>query len=164
MLACAPLVPPVRAVPSYVTTFHATPAATGLQGSQVSAAGLRAAATAAATATDLIDRWSNNYGGTGVGLYGGTWGYTGDRVTRFSLHDVRLTRDLAVSGTVVWSRYAHTITVNLTIKEVTVSGVLVRGGVNGTVRGTWDSRAEGAQAFLRGTLGGNVLAAQLPAP
>ena len=76
---------------------------------------------AAATAADLIDRWSNNYGGTGVGLYGGTWGYTGDQVTRFTLHDVRLTRDLAVSGTVIWSRYTHVITVNLTIKEVTAA-------------------------------------------
>lgn len=98
------------------------PGAIPLPGSQVSAASLRAAATAAATASDLIDRWSINYGGTGVGLYHGTWGYTGDRVTRFSLHDIRLTRDLAVSGTVVWWRYARTITVNLAIKEVTALG------------------------------------------
>ena len=127
VLACAPLVPPVRAVPSYVTTFHGMPAATAVAGSAVPAVGLRAASTAAATVADVIDRWFNNYSGVGVGLYGGTWSYTGDHVVRLQLHDVRLTEDLAVSGTVVWSRYGHGVTVHLTIKQVDASGAVVRG-------------------------------------
>ena len=101
-----------------MTTYEAMPAATPLSGSNVSTAGLRAAATAAETVADVIDRWYNNYGGVGVGLYGGTWSYTGDRVTRFRLQDVRLTGTSLVSGTVVWSRYGHAVTVNLVIKQV----------------------------------------------
>ncbi len=165
VLACAPLVPPVRAVPSYVSTYRAMPGATALAGSTVGAGGLRAASTAAETVADVIDRWYNNYSGVGVGLYGGSWSYTGDHVTRFRLHDVRLTPDLAVSGTVVWSRYGHVVTVHLTIKQVDASGAIVRGsGVAGTVDGAWDSRAAGAQAVLRGILGGKVLAARMLAP
>jgi pimeloyl-ACP methyl ester carboxylesterase len=163
-LACAPLVPPVRAVGAYVTTFDAMPAAAALPGSKVSPAGLRAAYTAAATVADLIDRWSNNYSGVGVGLYGGSWYYTGDRVTRFTLDGVRLTRDLEVSGTAAWARYGHTVTVRLVLKQVTPDGALVRGGVNGTLTATWDTRAVGAQAELTGMLGGKVLDAQVLAP
>ena len=164
-LACAPLVPPVRAVASYVGSFHAMPAAAPVAGSKVPLAGLRAASTAAETVADVIDRWFNNYSGVGVGLYGGTWSYTGDHVTRFVLRDVRLTRDLAVSGTVVWSRYGHHVTVHLVIKQVDASGAIVRGsGVNGTVDAFWDWRAAGAQTVLTGTLGGKPLAARMLAP
>lgn len=70
--------------------------------------------TVRATVEDVIDRWWNNYSGHGVGLRGGTWTYTGDAVTRFHLHRVRLVRDLAVSGLVRWDRYAGTIAVDLT--------------------------------------------------
>ena len=74
--------------------------------------------TIAATAEDVIDRWWNNYSGHGVGLYGGTWRYTGSDVVRFRLHDVRLVGDLAVSGRVVWDRYAGTVTTHLTGRMV----------------------------------------------
>ncbi len=74
----------------------------------------RAAAAAAATVADLLDRWWNNYSGHGVGLRGGTWTYTGGRTVRFRLDGVRLVRDLAVSGRAVWDRYGETVAVDLT--------------------------------------------------
>jgi pimeloyl-ACP methyl ester carboxylesterase len=164
VLACAPAVPPLRAAPTYVRSFLAMPAAGGLAGSSVSVAGLHAAGTAAATVADVIDRWSNNYGGSGVGLYGGTWTDSGDAVTTFHLHGVRLVTDLAVSGTVVWNRYAHTVRVALVVKQVAASGDLVRDGVNGTVTGSWNTRALGATAALTGVLGGRPLRAEMLAP
>jgi pimeloyl-ACP methyl ester carboxylesterase len=164
VLACAPLVPPVRAVGTYVSSFLAVPGATAWAGSSVSADGLRAAAATADTVADVLDRWSNNYSGVGVGLAGGTWWYDGDAVTTFHLTNVRLTKDLAVSGTVVWARFGHTVKVDLVVKEVTPAGALVRGGVNGTISGSWNTRAVGAVAVLSGTLGGKTLRASLLAP
>jgi len=164
VLACAPQVPPLRAAPTYVESFAQVPPAAPLPGSSVPAAGLRAAAAAAATVADVIDRWSNNFLGSGVGLYGGSWSYTGDAVTTFRLVGVRLTADLAVSGTVVWGRYTHTVRVALTVREVTVSGAPVRRGVSGDVEGDWQTRAPGARAVLIGQLAGLRLVAQMPAP
>ncbi len=73
----------------------------------------RVAPTAAATVADLVDQWWNNYSGHSVGLRGGTWSYTGDRTTVFHLHGVRLTSDVAVSGTATWQRYANRMSVHL---------------------------------------------------
>jgi pimeloyl-ACP methyl ester carboxylesterase len=72
--------------------------------------------TVDATVADVIDRWWNNYTGHGVGLRGGAFTFSGDKVTRFRLHHVRLVRDLAVSGTVVWDRYAERVTTDLTMR------------------------------------------------
>jgi hypothetical protein len=71
-------------------------------------------ATVDATVADVVDRWWNNYSGHGVGLRGGTWRYTGGDVVRFRLHGVRLVSDLAVSGRVVWHRYAGTLVTHVT--------------------------------------------------
>ena len=87
------------------------------------------ARAAALTVADLQDRWWNNYSGHGVGLRGGTWRYTGDRVVRFRLSGVRLLPGLPVSGTAVWDRNAATMTVDLDV----AGGHL---GARGT-RGPW---------------------------
>lgn len=65
--------------------------------------------TVDATVADVIGRWWNNYSGHGVGLRGGTFRYSGSAVVRFRLDGVRLVDDLAVSGPVVWDRYAGTL-------------------------------------------------------
>ena len=70
--------------------------------------------TVDATVADVIDRWWNNYSGRGVGLRGGTWRYAGSKVVRFRLDGVRLVDDLAVTGRVVWDRYAGTVTSDVT--------------------------------------------------
>jgi pimeloyl-ACP methyl ester carboxylesterase len=165
VLACTTQVPPVRALGVFPTSYRSVPPATPETGNGVGSGGRRAAATAALTVADLLDRWWNNYDGAGVGLYGGRWSYAGDRVTTFSLHGVRLAPDLAVSGTVVWGRYSHDVTAKLTVVQVDASGRAVPGStVSGVVTGSWDYRAAGAVATLHGTLGGQPLSATMPAP
>ena len=78
---------------------------------------------------------------------------------------MRLTRDLAVSGTVVWGLYSHQVTVKLTVVQVDAAGNPVPGStVSGVVNGSWDSRAVGAVATVHGSVGGRTLSATLLAP
>jgi hypothetical protein len=155
----------VRALAVFPHSYAAVQPAAASEGDEVGAAGRRVAATAALTVADVLDRWWNNYDGTGVGLYGGRWSYSGDRTTTFTLHGIRLASDLAVSGTVVWGRYSHQLTARLTVLQVDAAGVPLPGStVSGTVNGSWDTRALGAVAQLRGTLGGQALRATLLAP
>ena len=126
LLRCARKVAPVRALGRFPAALAAVPTAGAV------------ARAAALTVADLQDRWWNNYSGHGVGLRGGTWRYTGDRVVRFRLSGVRLVPGLPVSGTAVWDRNAATMT---------VSG---RRGPAGTSRGAWDTRPPGARAVLAG--------------
>lgn len=164
-LRCAHHVPPVRALGRYRLSFTGTPAATARHGDAVGVLGRRAAATGAETIADLLDRWFNNYSSHGVGLYGGRWSYTGDHVTRFTLHGVRLVRDLAVGGHVVWSRYGNQLSYRLTLRRVTRSGHTVPGSpVSGTMTGHWATRRRHAVARITGELGGRPLRASMPAP
>lgn len=142
---CAAKVPPIRALGSYPRTLRAVPAASG-RGSLLAR---RVAPAAALTVSDLIDRWWSNYSGHSPGLRGGHWSFTGDRTTVFHLHGVRLTQDLAVSGTATWKRYANTMRVRLTVAGH---------GRHGRLHGHWATRREGARATLHGTFGGHPVA------
>jgi pimeloyl-ACP methyl ester carboxylesterase len=162
---CARVVPPVRAIGAYSPSFTGMPPATAVGTNHVGVRGRRAAASAAETVADLMDRWPNNYSGHGVGLYGGTWAYTGTGAIRFGLHDVRLDRDLAVSGRFVWHRYRHRLSCRLNVERVSRSGAPVVGSaVNGTVSGRWNTRRRHAIARLAGQLGGRDLDATMTAP
>ena len=163
VLACTTQVPPVRAVVAYGRSFTASPPATADPGNAVGLTGRRAATAAALTVADVIDRWGNNYDGTGVGLYGGTWSYAGDQETVFTLRGVRLNADLAVSGTVLWGRYSHQVQVRLTVVQVGSSSGPVP-VVGGSISGGWDSRAVGAVATLTGSLDRVRLRVSLLAP
>jgi hypothetical protein len=155
----------VRAVVAYARSFTVSPAATADPGNAVGLTGRRAATAAALTVADVIDWWGNNYDGTGVGLYGGTWFYTGDQETVFTLRGVRLNADLAVSGTVRWGRYSHQVQVRLTVVQVGSGGVPVPVPVvGGSISGGWDSRAAGAVATLTGSLDRVRLRVSLLAP
>ena len=140
---CAREVPAVRALGSF-------PEAVG-----PSAPAARVARLAALTVADLPDRWWNNYSGHGVGLRGGTWTYTGDRVVTFRLTGVRLARGLSVSGTAVWDRYGETMRVDLTLRTH---------GRPGHVRGSWATRRPQARAHLTGSLDGARFMASFAAP
>jgi hypothetical protein len=139
LLRCARKVPPVRALGRFPRALPSDPSA-------------RAVARAAAlTVADLPDRWWNNYSGHGVGLRGGTWRYTGDRVVRFQLSGVRLLPGLPVSGTAVWDRNAATMTVSLDVAR-------------GHLEGFWDTRTVDARAVLSGWLRGRPVRLPVPAP
>jgi len=164
-VSCANQVPPLRAVANYGSSYRDGAAARALPGSGVGADALHASASAVRTAADLLDRWFDNYSGSGHGLQGGTWSYTGNNVVHFRMKNVRLTRDLAVSGTVTWSRYGHTVVAHLDISQVLPNGGVVGlSPVNGVLVARWDSRALGAQATISGRLGGHALVARLRAP
>jgi hypothetical protein len=113
------------------------------------------APTAALTVADLVDSWWRNYSGHSHGLRGGTWTYSGNRTTVFHLHGVRLTADLAVSGTATWKRYARTIRVDLTV---------VGHGRHGRLHGRWDTRRQGATATMLGTFAGHPVRVTFRAP
>jgi pimeloyl-ACP methyl ester carboxylesterase len=148
---CASRVPPTRALGRYAKTLAGVPAAPG-RGSVLAR---RVAPAAALTVADLMDAWWNNYAGRSHGLRGGTWTYSGNRTTVFHLHGVRYTRDLAVSGTATWKRYARTMKV-----ELRVAGH----GRHGRLVGRWDTRREGARATLHGTFGGHAVRVTFRAP
>ena len=148
---CAARVPPIRALGVYPRTLRAVHPAQG-RGSVLAR---RVAPTAAMTVADLIDRWWSNYSGGSPGLRGGRWTYTGDRTTVFHLHGVRLTRDLAVSGTGTWKRYANTMRVRLTVAGH---------GRTGKLRGHWATRRAGARAHVSGTFAGHRVRVTFRAP
>jgi hypothetical protein len=164
-LSCANEVPPLRAVTNYHRSYRKGAPARALPGSHAGARALDASAGAVRTTGDLIDRWWNNWSGIGHGLHGGKWWYTGDKVARFRLKKMRLHRNLAVSGRVTWDRYGHSVVASLDIRRVRPNGRVVRGSpVNGHLEMHWDSRALGAKAFIRGTLGGHAVVARMRAP
>jgi pimeloyl-ACP methyl ester carboxylesterase len=148
---CAAAVPPVRAMGIFPRHLGDVPPAGGLG----SVTARRVAPTAAATVADLVDQWWNNFSGHSIGLRGGTWRYTGDRTTVFHLHGVRLTSDVAVSGTAVWKRFANRMSVDLRVRAA---------GQHGRLHGSWAMRTRGADATLRGTFGGHAVVAVFKAP
>jgi pimeloyl-ACP methyl ester carboxylesterase len=163
-LSCANRVAPLRAVADYHRSYLRGSAAHRVSGS-ASVKALHASASAVRTAGDLLDRWFDNYSGTGHGLHGGNWSYTGDSVVHFTLHKVRLNRNLAVSGHVTWARYRHTVVATVDIRRVRPNGHVVAGAsINGQLVARWDSRTLGARAVIDGRLGGHALVARMRAP
>ena len=163
--ACAAAVAPVRATRAFPLHSADEPPASPLAGSTRSRARLSAARTAAETVADLLDRWMQTAETGGVGLRGGRWTSDGYDTVTLSLDRVRLVPDLAVSGSVVWDRYSHVVTVALTTTGTTRSGRAVHGSaLTGRLSGSWDSRARGASATLVGVLGGRSVRARMLAP
>lgn len=155
-LQCAANVPPVRGAPTYSMSFRDNGSGAARQ---------RAAMTAAQTVADIMDRYLQTYASTGTGLRGGTWRSAGDHTVTLRLNGVRLASDLAVSGTVVWGRYAHTSSVTLQLSQVDAQGhAIARSAVNGSLSGTWDTRAAGARVSLTGSQGGQAVSYGFLAP
>ena len=109
----------------------------------------------ALTVADLQDRWWNNYSGTGVGLRGGTWSYSGDATVVFRLHRVSLVPGVRVSGRARWSLSGTRMTVRLRVTGA---------GPSGRLHGSWDTRRVHARALLTGRLGGKHVRLVLRAP
>jgi pimeloyl-ACP methyl ester carboxylesterase len=149
--ACARSVPPHRAMAVFPRGLGSVPPAAGTGSLRVR----RTGRVAALTVADVVDRWFNNYSGVGFGLRGGHWSYSGDRVTRFHLHRVKLVPGVAVSGTATWDRYGNAMRVRLR---------LAGSGAHGRLHGRWLTRRTGATAVLVGTLGGHRVRLTFPAP
>jgi pimeloyl-ACP methyl ester carboxylesterase len=157
---CAASVPPLRAMGTFPTSYRDVVPADNAYGSHANVQVREGAAAAAATVADVIDRWYNNYTGFGYGLHGGEWSYAGSQVAYYEFHSVRFTKDLAVSGHVVWSPYDHTMRVHLRIAMNGPDGSITRG----RLVGGWDTRAAGATAHLHGQVAEAPVDLVLPAP
>ena len=107
-------------------------------GQRVGSLRTRAAQTVALTAADAMDRWWESLAGFGTGLRGGTWTSAGDHTVTLHLKGYRLTDDLAVTGDVVWGRYASTASIDLRFDQVDPAGrVRDTDHVGGQLVGRW---------------------------
>jgi pimeloyl-ACP methyl ester carboxylesterase len=151
--ACAQAVPPIRTLGTFPRTLaDVNPAASG-RGMPLRIR--QAGPAAAATVTDLVGRWWNNYSGHGFGLRGGRWSFDGDRTVRFKLHRVRLVAGVVVSGRATWARYGRRMQVRLQLRGT---------GPHGRLHGAWQTRRVGATAVLKGHLNGHTVRLRFPAP
>jgi hypothetical protein len=155
--SCAGKIAEVRMVPKFARTMAELDPATAGAGNQGTAADLRAAAAAALTAGDAIARWWVNLSGSGVGLRGGQFSYTGkgNRV-EFQLTNSQWVEDLAVSGTIAWE-LVKPGAVHAAVTFTTPGGA-------GELEITWHDRLPQAQATILGTIGGRAIVASMEAP
>jgi pimeloyl-ACP methyl ester carboxylesterase len=153
--SCADEIGEWNVVPEFSNSVEETDPAVRAPGDDSTRDDRRLAAAAALTAADVIARWMVNYDGTGVGLHGGRWWYTGYPDVRFRLINTRLIPGVSVSGTVRWAYEGGAASANVEVRGP--------GGTEGTLRVAWLKRPQ-ATATLRGTIGGRHLRATMPAP
>jgi len=154
--ACAAAVPPVRLVPRFARRVHELVPAKALAGNEAKEESLRAVTATLLTCADVITRAAENGVGHGMGLRGGSYsaaqqpeGY------RLTLHGVRWTEDLAVSGRIDWPGRSGTVHAVLDVHASQASGRLEL---------SWPEDEVNARARARGTLNGKVVLAEAPAP
>jgi hypothetical protein len=101
--SCADNVGEWNLIPAFSSSVgNVTPAARAA-GDDSTRADRSLAAAAALTSADVIARWMVNYDGSGVGLHGGHWWYSGYSNVRIRLTNVRLVPGVFVSGIVRWA-------------------------------------------------------------
>lgn len=144
--SCASHYPEIREVDAFATRTRQLP------GSAVQ----RAAEVAADTVGDVLARWDNMGGYTGVGLRGGTFRTIGSDHRRWTLHRVRWTKDAEVSGHVTLNAPSGALEAHASLAG---SGVL-----HGHLDLRWNTWDEHAQATVTGTLGGHHVHLVIPAP
>ena len=153
--SCAAKYNEVRQVESFPRSLAG--AAPAPQGAVVHSSVLdrRVATVVSNTVGDVFARWFTNYDGSGVGLRGGRFTYSGNAVTQFTLKNLRWVGDVAVSGPVTWDRTTGWI-------DATVS-VDGPAGESGHLHLRWRDFDIHAQARLRGEIGGRPIDLVLPA-
>jgi pimeloyl-ACP methyl ester carboxylesterase len=116
----------------------------------------RTAVAAADTVADVQGRWWTILKTHGVGLRGGTFTMRGYSDVRATLTDVRFVSNVRVSGSLEWDRRTGEVTAT-----VTVDGP---GASPGTLMMSWNDWAQGSQATVTGTLGGQQVSFSFLAP
>jgi hypothetical protein len=120
--SCAARIAEVRVVDRFPRRAAGAVPASPRPGDRSTVADPRVAAVAAATIADAIRRWTLNYGGTGRGLRGGSWRWSGDRVTRFRFDGARFARDVRVDGRATWRLGTGAVRADLTVRGAAASG------------------------------------------
>jgi hypothetical protein len=118
---------------------------------------LRAAAAALLSAGDVIARIETNTTGSGVGLRGGTFSVKAQRDGyTLTLHKVRWSEDLAVSGTLRCPERSGRVAGDLTLTGADE--------LSGALSVSWLEGAAQARAQIHGKLGTALVAAEMAAP
>jgi pimeloyl-ACP methyl ester carboxylesterase len=154
-ISCASRTPEVRVVSSFArSATDVAPARAGRRdGSTRLDRGV--AAAAAETVADALQRWWVNYDGTGVGLRGGRWSYSGGDLTTFVLQRDSFVPGVAVSGRVRWVYSTGRVRAELTVRSAgTVERLHMR----------WSLQARAAMADIGGRADGRPLHAHMLAP
>jgi len=153
---CAAEVPPLRLVPLFARHLHDLAPAHALPGNEGEEEALRLVSAALFTSADVITRAAENGAGPGVGLRGGTFTTASEgRGYRLTLHEVRWTEDLAVSGRIDWPGPSGVVRAELEVRSPQASGRLEL---------SWPEAARDARASVRGTLGDKQIVAEAPPP
>ncbi|MGH8139002.1 MAG: alpha/beta fold hydrolase [Steroidobacteraceae bacterium] len=156
-IGCLRSIAEVRLLPVFAKRIHELAPARALPGNSADHAHLRAVSGAVFTVADVIDRIDANTAGTGPGLRGGTFTLAA-AAGRYllTLHEVRWTEDLAVSGTIHWPGRSGAAQADLAVKGP--------GGMSGSLQVHWIEGAAQARAQVAGELGNARVVAETPAP
>jgi hypothetical protein len=156
--SCAGEVPPVRLAPPFIRGFARAAPARALPANHAGHDGLVAAAAAVHTVGDVLPRLAANSSGRGVGLRGGHFTVTtaadGRRSARLS--KLRWAEDLWVSGTVAWTPDRGAAIARIRFRSA--------GGMAGRLTVRWPEGVADSRARLDGTVAGETLSAEMPAP
>lgn len=154
---CLTSIPEVRVLQEFVLRVYDLEPARPLEGNQASRGQLQIVTGALLTVGDAFARMSSNTTGKSVGLRGGAFEIAvaggGKRLT---LHDVRWTNDLRVSGAVVYPGRTGDA-----VADLAVAGPE---GANGMLKARWTEGVAKARAQVRGTFGKTMVAAEAAAP
>jgi pimeloyl-ACP methyl ester carboxylesterase len=154
---CLASIPEVRVLPAFALRVYDLEPAHALEGNQASRGQLQIVTGALLTVGDAIGRMASNTTGKSVGLRGGTFeiAVAGDG-KQLTLHDVRWTNDLRVSGTVVYPGRTGDGSADLTVAGPE--------GTTGTLKARWTEGVAKARAQVHGTFGKVPVAAEAGAP
>jgi pimeloyl-ACP methyl ester carboxylesterase len=154
---CLQSIPEVRVLGRFARRVSELEPARAVAGNGADRAQLQIATAAVLTVGDAIARVGANTTGKAVGLRGGTIDIAaGSDVSRLTLHDVRWTGDLGVSGTVVNPGRSGDGSA-----DVVVTGP---GAASGSLTIRWTQGKPRARASVRGMFGRVTVAAETPAP
>jgi len=153
--SCAARTPEVRVVPAFYRSVGDVPPARPGRRDRSAVLDRRVASTAAQTVADALQRWWVNYDGTGVGLRGGRWSYSGGDLTTFVLRRDSFVPGVAVSGTVRWVYTTGRVRATLIVRA---------GGVVEHLRMRWSLQVRAAGADIDGDANGRPLHAHMLAP
>ena len=155
--ACAQKVPPVRLVARFAAHAAQLEPAAAAAGNRANTAQLTWASAAVATAGDVLARLAGNSTGKGVGLRGGSFIIVNDEsISHVTLHQVRWTEDLAVSGTIDKPRRrGGAVRASLHLDA--------SGGSLGDLVAEWREDIADSSATISGALGGAAVRARIMA-
>jgi pimeloyl-ACP methyl ester carboxylesterase len=157
-VGCAEKVPPLPLVPRFARKAAQLEPAVGLNGNSADGESLKWVSAAVLTAGDVLARLGSNSIDEGQGLRGGSFRVThrGESL-RITLHQLRWTEDLAVSG-IIDKSADRTGSVRARLALAGPSGLA------GRLRIQWQNGAPEAHALTRGTIGAAAVVAQTAAP